>query len=153
MAPRKPQHSPHPWTKQQYGFKILWTEDKDKSAELNRSKNKRVQQLVGTLLFYARAVDSALLVALGAISASISPGTVKTMQAVDQVFDYCSMHAGTTIKYRASNIILRIHTDASYQSEKEARRRAGGYFYFGSAHKDDYTSTPNGAIIVESTIL
>ena len=127
-APRKPQHSPHPWTKQQYGVNIQWTEEVDESAELNPGETKRVQQVLGTLLFYAQEVDSALLLAMGAIFTCMSLGTVKKMQAVDKFFDYCSTPAETTIQYRASNMVIQIHTDASYLSETEAGNQARGVF-------------------------
>ena len=108
---------------------------------------------VGTILFYAQAVDSALLVALGAISTRMSPSTVKKIQVVNQILDYCSTHAETMIKYLASNTVIQIHTDASYISETEAHSQAGGYFYLGSAHNNNDTNTLNGSIVVESTIL
>jgi hypothetical protein len=39
----------------------------------------------------------------------------------------------TKIRYHAFDMILHIHSDASYLSEKEAKSRAGGFFYMGSS--------------------
>jgi hypothetical protein len=38
-------------------------------------------------------------------------------------------HQDAIITYRASNMILAAHSDASYLSETKARSRAGGHFF------------------------
>jgi hypothetical protein len=49
-------------------------------------------------------------------------------------------------------MILNIHSDASYLSEREAKSWAGGFFYMGSNTDKDNRLT-NGAILIISTIL
>jgi hypothetical protein len=49
-------------------------------------------------------------------------------------------------------MILHIHSDASYLSEKEAKSRAWGFFYMGSRTNTDKKLT-NGAILIISTVL
>jgi hypothetical protein len=49
-------------------------------------------------------------------------------------------------------MILNIHSDAWYLSEREAKSRAGGFFYMGS-NTDKANKLTNGAIIVISTFL
>jgi hypothetical protein len=49
-------------------------------------------------------------------------------------------------------MILNIHSDASYISEREANSRSGGFFYMDS-NKDSNNKLTNGAILVISTIL
>jgi hypothetical protein len=49
-------------------------------------------------------------------------------------------------------MILHIHSDASYLSEKEAKKRSGGFFYMGSSTKTDEKIT-NGAILIISKFL
>jgi hypothetical protein len=65
--PLKPQLSPHKHREIQYGAKVQKAMEDDTSAPLNTSGIKRVQGIVGALLYYARAVDNKLLVALNAI--------------------------------------------------------------------------------------
>jgi hypothetical protein len=48
-------------------------------------------------------------------------------------------------------MILHIHSDASYLSEKEAKSRAGGFFYISSTNTD--TKLTNGAILIISKVL
>jgi hypothetical protein len=52
--------------------------------------------------------------------------TEKTMQRVDQFLDYMWMHPDAIIRYCASDMILNVHSDASYLSAPKARSRAGG---------------------------
>jgi hypothetical protein len=54
---------------------VQYVPELDDKALLPAADIKRVQQVVGTLLYYARAVDSTMLVALNAISAAQSKAT------------------------------------------------------------------------------
>jgi hypothetical protein len=49
-------------------------------------------------------------------------------------------------------MILNIHSDASYLSEREAKSRAGGFFYTGS-NTDKANRLANGKKIIISTVL
>jgi hypothetical protein len=49
-------------------------------------------------------------------------------------------------------MILNIHSDASYLSEREAMRRAGGFFYIGSNTDKDNILT-NGVTLIIITVL
>ena len=62
--PFRPQHAPHQWTKPQYGAKTQMTKDPDNSAPLDPAGIQHLQQVIGVLLFYARAIDSTMLVML-----------------------------------------------------------------------------------------
>jgi hypothetical protein len=49
-------------------------------------------------------------------------------------------------------MILYIHSDAYYLSEREAKSRAGGFFYMGNG-ANTATKLTNGAILIISTVL
>jgi hypothetical protein len=49
-------------------------------------------------------------------------------------------------------MILYIHSDASYLSEKESKSRAWGFFYMNSSTRTDKKLT-NGAILIISKAL
>jgi hypothetical protein len=49
-------------------------------------------------------------------------------------------------------MILNIHSDAYYLSEREAKSRAVGFFYMGSS-ADTANKLTNGAILIISTVL
>jgi hypothetical protein len=62
-------------------------------------------------------------------------------------------HPDAKICYRASNMILNVHSNASYLSALLARSRAGGYFFLGSLPVDGDPIKLNGAIHITCTIL
>ena len=70
-----------------------------------------------------------MLVALGDISSVQSKATEETNKEIDWLLDYATTHPDASITYTASNMILRIHSDASYLSVPRARSRVGGHFY------------------------
>eukprot|EP00957_Ditylum_brightwellii_P088350 6729943-Ditylum_brightwellii.AAC.1 len=109
----------------------------------------RIQAIIGTLLYYTRQVDPTMLVAIDTIAATQSKGTEATAKAVEHLLDYCASHPNKTIRYTPSNILLKVHSNASYLLIPEARSRAGGYFFLGST-TDDHMSRP---LLVISTIL
>ncbi len=62
-------------------------------------------------------------------------------------------HPDATIRYRASDMILNVHSDASYLSTPKACSRAGGYFFLGSLPHDGDPIRLNGTIHITCTIL
>lgn len=92
-------------------------------------------------------------VALGTIAAQQAKGTEATMQACTDFLNYAATHPNAIIEYQASDMILHIHTDASYLSESEARSRAAGYFFMSDTPEPNKTPTINGPVHIVSSIL
>jgi hypothetical protein len=149
-TPKKPQHSPHSWIKPNYGAKKQMTTEPDTGTLLDPKQVKRLQQIIGVLLYYARAVDSTMLVALGSLAAAQTKATTNTMRDANQLLDYVCTHPNATVRFKKSDMILKIHSDASYLSETEARSRAGGIFFLGN---NSNLAQNNGAIHIHSSIL
>jgi hypothetical protein len=63
-----------------------------------------------------------------------------TADKVIKLLNYCNTHPDTKIRYYASEMILHIHSNASYLSENETKSRAGGFFYMGNDNKNDKNS-------------
>ena len=63
------------------------------------------------------------------------------------------MHPDIKIRYYASDMILNVHSDASYLSESRARSRLAGYFFLGDMPQDGKPIFLNGAIHVMCSIL
>jgi hypothetical protein len=152
-SPTTPQHAPHSYTPPQYGAKVQLTLPPDTSPALSAKQVERLQQIVGTFLYYARAVDSTMLVTLGTLAAAQTKATTKTLAHVAQFLDYASTHPDATIRYSASPMILTIHSDASYLSESESRSRVGGIFYLSSPYHPDTPVATNGAVHITSVIV
>jgi hypothetical protein len=114
----------------------------------------RLQQIIGTLYFDTRAVDNTTHIALGTLAAAQTQGTTQTMDAAVQLLNYAATHPDAMVAFHKSDMVLYIHSDASYLSEPKARSRVGGYFYLGNHDEPaDNPPQPNGPIHVESRIL
>eukprot|EP00957_Ditylum_brightwellii_P135957 10369012-Ditylum_brightwellii.AAC.1 len=50
------------------------------------------------------------------------------------------------IQYSTPNMVLNIHTDASYLSEPNARSTAGGHYFLGSVPQQGKPILLNGAV-------
>ena len=66
--PLRPQNSPHKWQRPNYSAKVQFAPKPDNTPVLNSTDTTPIQEVLGTLLFYARAVDSTMLKALGTIA-------------------------------------------------------------------------------------
>ena len=66
---------------------------------------------------------------------------------------YCNIHPEAKVCYHASDMILYIHSDTSYNSEARAQSRAGGHFYLGNNASVRPTMHNNGSILNTSTIM
>lgn len=159
--PSRAQHSPHAWNRPVYGTHTQLTPPPDTSEPLNAQGLTRLQEIIGVFLYYARAIDSTMLVALGTLASAQSKGTEATAIAITQLLNYAATHSNTTITFHASDMYLHVHSDASYLSESRARSRAAGYHFLSSRPNDpsakiDPDATPppfNGAIHVLSSIM
>jgi hypothetical protein len=69
---------------------------------------------------------------------------LKKQAAKNQLLDYLETHPDATIRYHAFNMILHIHSDASYLSVSNARGRPGGLF--SSETNPPEHDTLNGSI-------
>jgi hypothetical protein len=72
------------------------------------------------------------------------------MLKVHQFLDYAMTHPDAMITYRASNMILAVHSDASYLSETKACSRAGGHFFLS---EDDLSPRNNGVVLTLTQII
>ena len=75
------------------------------------------------------------------------------MDAIVQLLNYAATHPDAAIRYYKSDMVLYVHSDASYLSESQARSRVGGYFYLGNTNEPADTTKPNGPIHIESRIM
>jgi hypothetical protein len=125
----------------------------DKSPCLNEAKKKCIQQIIGSFLYYAQAVDPTILMALSEIASQQAAPTENTMEHVNQFLDYMWTHPDAIIQIRASGMILNVHSDALYLSAPKAHSCAGSYFFLGSIPQDGDPIILNGAIHIICTIL
>jgi hypothetical protein len=96
-------------------------------------------------------MDPTILMPLNDIATEQTNATEKTQAATNQMLDYLATHPDATIRYRASDMILNIHSDASYLSVSNARSRLGGLFFLGN--KSPEHETLNGSILNVAAII
>jgi hypothetical protein len=143
-APKHPQHTPSRYVTPIYGAKTQYA-TKDETPPLTSQQCLTIQKNIGSVLYYARAVDPTVLMQLNDIATEQTKATEKTRAATNQILDYLATQPDATIRYHVSNMILHIHSDASYLSVSNTRSRLGGLFFLGN--KSPERNTLNGSIL------
>ena len=151
-SPTRPQHSPHAAPPRTFGTNAQLPVSHNTQQTLPAARIRRIQQIVGTVMYYARAVDNTTLVALSSIAAEQAKATSSTENDTEQLLDYLSTHKEATIRFVKSDMILNVHSDASYLSEPQARSRIGGIFFLGSNPVAHQPIQLNGPIHVNANI-
>jgi hypothetical protein len=143
-TPKQPQHRPSRYITPVYGDKTQY-ETQDETPPLTAKQCLNIQKVTGSVFYYARAVDLTLLMPLNDIATEQTKATEKNQAATNQLLVYLATHPYATIRYHPSDMILNIHSDASYLSVSNARSRLGGLFFCGDKpHQED---TLNGSIL------
>ena len=75
---------------------------------------------MGACLFYGRAVDNKLLVAINTISSQQAHATEDTNKAITTLLDYLATYPDDGILYRASDMILAAHSDAGFHNARKS---------------------------------
>ena len=122
----------------------------DETPPLSPAETTLLQEQIGSLLFYARAVDCTMLTATNHASSEQAKPTQRVLNMVKRVLQYAAAHPNHELVYRACDMQLRIQSDASYLSRSDARSVAGGLFYCGNC---DDTRTLNGPLLAVSSII
>jgi hypothetical protein len=127
--PTKPCCSPYKCLLIAYGAKAQLTPEANTSDRLDNHRKRRVQEIVGLLLYYTQAVDNKLLVALSAIAALQTYATVATEQAVHLLLNYVATYPSDGIIHRSSDMILCAYANAGFLNEVNSCSWAGAYIY------------------------
>jgi hypothetical protein len=122
----------------------------DTSAPLSFEQHTEIQAIVGTLLYYARAVDPTLLPIANELASQQASLTQRVLQATNRALSYATAHPNNSITYHSCDTILHGHVDASYLSLSHARSVAGCYPFLGDHHQP---LKINSAIHTFSTII
>ena len=120
----------------------------DLAPKLDKSGITRLQSIIGSLLYYARALVYTLLPALNTIASSQSSPTERTMQKYHHLLDYVASHPCNIVRYCANDMIVSIDSDAAYLVAPKARSRIAVYFELNSL-----PHIINGALLVECKTL
>jgi len=143
----KRQYAPYPSIPIQYRTKKQYAIQEWKEPLLDDKVKLFIQQVCIKFLFLDRAVDSTLLCLISAIASETSKPTKDTMRQTLQLLDYIAMQAYAVLSYHTSNMVLAVHSNASYLSKPKAHSRAGGHFFLSS----DTTVPPNNGAVLNIT--
>jgi hypothetical protein len=85
-----------------------------------------VQEVEGTLLYYARAVDNTILPAIDTEQAN----PMEKMRAtIKLLLDFCATQDKAVLTYKASKTILAVHSECRILQQKEIKEPSGGTFF------------------------
>jgi hypothetical protein len=106
------QNFPQYWTQPQYVAHQHMTPPQDKATNIDADGITRVKEIIIVFLFYGRAVDSTMMVALGTLVSQQSNSTYATAKTITQLLNYAATRLDATIRYISSDIYLHIHSNA-----------------------------------------
>jgi hypothetical protein len=127
-APNHPQYTPSRYVTPVYSAKTQYT-TKDEKPPLTSKQCLIIQKVTGSVVYYSRYVDPTVIMPLNDIATEQTKATEKTQTATNQLLDYLATHPDGTIRYHASDMILHIHSNASYLSVSNARSRPEDLFF------------------------
>jgi len=131
--PKCPKHTPHTWQCPSYGAKVQYAPAPDHTTALDAADCKCIQEVIGVLLYYAHAVDNpTMLVALGTLATQQANSMQSTMQALTHLLNYCATHPDAIICYHASDMVLWMHSNASYLTAPKGCLCVAGYAFLSS---------------------
>jgi hypothetical protein len=142
--PIKIQDQPYPHAKPNYGAKAHHATAEDTSPPLDKVGKKFIQEVCRVFLFLARRVDGGLLPALSDLASQQANPMEQMMALCKQFLDYMASQDKAVLTYKASDMVLAVHSNAFYLSEPNARSRMGGHMFM--AGRDDIP-TNNGVIL------
>jgi hypothetical protein len=143
-APKHPHHTPSKYIMPVHGAKTQYA-TQDDTPLLTAKQCLNIQKVTGSILYYTISVDPTVLMPLNDIATEKTKATEKNQAATNKLLDYLVAHPDATIRYHASDIILHIHSDASYLSVSNAHSRLSGLFFCGD--KPPQEDTVNSSIL------
>ena len=94
-----------------------------------------------------------VLMTLSTLAIEQTKATKTTLKKCFQLLDYLAYHSTAKVCFYASDMIMNIHSDASYLSEGRARSRTCGHFFMGWMPKDGDPIRINGAFHVSTNAI
>ena len=93
--PTRPQHSPHPVAPRRYGKSAQHPIPPDETPVAVPKGILCVQNIVGSILYYAQAVNLTALTVLTTLGSKQAKATAYTLKSTEQFLDYLATHPNT----------------------------------------------------------
>ena len=107
-TPKRAQYAPHQWTRPNYGATKQLATPLYTSPSIPEEQKRRIQKIIGTFLYYVRAVDFNMLPALNTLAEQQSSPTKNTEAAITHFLDYAATNPSAIIQYKAINVKYHI---------------------------------------------
>ena len=101
-TPPRPQHSSYVIAPKKYGKDAHEPIPSDESTPVSKDKIKRIQGVVGSILFYTISVDSTFLIGLNSIAIQQTSATDNTLKRTEDFLYYVATHPDAKAWYRSS---------------------------------------------------
>jgi hypothetical protein len=115
-----------------------------KAPLLDKHGTVRIQSIRGTFLYHGRACDPCILPALNNLASEQASPTTDTTAKAGMLMDYLHTSPNAVIRYHASDMTLKITSDAAYLVQRKACSRAAVHYHLGWHNSDRV----NGAVDV-----
>jgi hypothetical protein len=96
---RRVHHCPYTTEPKKYGAKAQSSLPQDNTRKLTDKEIKQVQKIVGSIIYYGRAVDMTVLMMLSSIASEQTNGTEHTLEKAYQVLDYLASHPDAVVRF------------------------------------------------------
>ena len=111
---------------------------------------KRIQSIVGVVLFHEQSVNNKLSLSLNDIGTQQAPATESTNETINHLLYYLPNYPNNGIVYIASNMVLTSHSDAGFHIESKVCSRAGAHIFLS---EDEPVPKWNGPILTISQVI
>ena len=98
-VPPRPEDSPYLAPNAKWGSYSQLTVPKEKSKRLDAAAVNRLQKFVGTLLYYAQAVDPTMVKAFGSLASQQAEATDTASKRMTHILNYAASHPNAMIRY------------------------------------------------------
>ena len=118
------QDSSYLWNRPQYGNNNKVLNYKHPEDELDASNQKCLQNIIRKFLYYARSIDSTMLMELKYLVTVHTKPTVETGKKSTHFLNYCASHPDAVKEYRRIDMIMHLYTEYAYPPKPESRIRS-----------------------------
>ena len=136
-----PARSPSIYTPPSYGSSAPQLSPTDTSAPASPAQIEELPQAIGSLLYYARALDCTMLPAVTTLSSLQSAPTLNVIAKLNRLLGYCSAFPDHQLIFRPSRVLLQTHSDASFNSLPRSGSKSGGHHTLGN-HDPAFHNAP-----------
>ena len=130
--PPHPTATPFRIPRPAYGKRTQMAKPPDTSTKLSPKDITRVQAIIGSILYYARAIEHPALPALNELGHEQNKPTITTNEKLHHLLHYVASFPDATLRIFASDMVLHVDSDAAYLVLPGAKSRIAGYYHLSN---------------------